>query len=361
MSLLDARTIRVLITILLFVLVIGFLYFAHHTLVAFLFAIFFAYLIDPSVSHVAKLTRSRGSAIAVMYLVLLILLATFFFFVGPRIGHETQRLIETLPGLLGKVSSGQIASDIGSQHGWSRATVQQAQSLLLGQRQTLINIAQAVGLRMADVAKQSWLLVVVPILAAFFLKDGRAVNDALLAFARTHAQREFLQGVLGDLNRMLAHFIRAQLTLAALSSVVYITFLSALRVPYALVLGTAGGIMEFVPVVGPVVAALVILGVAVLMGYSHWLLLIILLSAWRLVQDYVVSPRVMGKSMELHPLAALFGVLGGAEIAGVLGVYLSIPVMASLRIVWRRWQLYANKKNFEPGDGKLVKPAMAKR
>ena len=65
-------------------------------------------------------------------------------------------------------------------------------------------------------------------------------------------------------------------------------------------------------------------------------------------RDYVISPRVMGQSMELHPLAAIFGVLAGGEIAGVLGIYLSIPIMASLRIVWRRWRLYAEKKRFGP-------------
>ena len=62
----------------------------------------------------------------------------------------------------------------------------------------------------------------------------------------------------------------------------------------------------------------------------------------------MVTPRIMGKSMELHPLAAIFGVLAGGEIAGVLGIYLSIPVMAGLRIVWRRWRLYAEKRRFGP-------------
>ena len=76
--------------------------------------------------------------------------------------------------------------------------------------------------------------------------------------------------------------------------------------------------------------------------------LLVFLLGWRLIQDYLVSPRIMGKSMELHPLGAIFGVLAGGEIAGVLGVYLSIPVMASLRIVWRRWRLYAEKKRFGP-------------
>ena len=161
-------------------------------------------------------------------------------------------------------------------------------------------------------------------------------------------QREFLEGVLGDLNQMLAQFIRAQLTLAAFSFIAYIAFMEATRVPYALVLGTAGGMMEFIPVVGPLVAAALIFGVALLLSYPHWPILLAFLGAWRLVQDYVISPRVMGKSMELHPLAAIFGVLAGGEIAGVLGIYLSIPIMASLRIVWRRWRLYAEKKRFGP-------------
>jgi predicted PurR-regulated permease PerM len=90
------------------------------------------------------------------------------------------------------------------------------------------------------------------------------------------------------------------------------------------------------------------MGVAVLAGYAHWAFLLLFLLVWRLIQDYVISPRVMGGSVELHPLAALFGVLAGGEIAGVLGVYLSIPVMAGLRIVWRRWRIYAEKRKFGP-------------
>ena len=150
------------------------------------------------------------------------------------------------------------------------------------------------------------------------------------------------------MNEMLAQFIRAQLTLAALSWVAYASFLGLMKVQYALMLGTAGGILEFIPVVGPLVASLLIMGVALLTGYQHWLIVLIFLIAWRLVQDYMVSPRIMGKSMELHPLAAIFGVIAGSEIAGVLGVYLSIPVMASLRIVWRRWRMYAEKRRFGP-------------
>ena len=348
LSLIDTRTTRVLFTVLLFALGLGFLYVARHTLVAFLFAIFFAYLVAPAVSRLEKLVRGRGRAIAIIYFLLLVLLATFFFFVGPQIARQAQRLSQSLPGLLEQVGSGKIAYQLGKEHGWSAATTEQIRAFLANHRNDLIDLAQRIGLRLADVAKESWLLIVVPILAAFFLKDGRSFSDVLLSSINSRPQREFLQGVLGDLNQMLAHFIRAQLTLAALSMVAYSSFMGLMRVPFALMLGTAGGIMEFIPVVGPLVAGLVIMVVALLMSYGHPLALLVFLLGWRLIQDYLVSPRIMGKSMELHPLGAIFGVLAGGEIAGVLGVYLSIPVMASLRIVWRRWRLYAEKKRFGP-------------
>jgi len=348
LSLIDTRTTRVLFTILLFTLVLGFLYVARRSLMAFLFAVFFAYLMDPAVSRLEKWVRGRGRAVAVIYVLLLILLGTFFFFVGPQIGRQAQRLSEAVPKLLENVGSGQIAEQLGYEHGWSSYTIEQSRDFLKNHRADLTAMAQRIGLRVAEVAQQAWLLIVVPILAIFFLKDAGTFTEVLLSFFHASAQREFLEGVLGDLNQMLAHFIRAQLTLAALSLVVYIAFMSAVRLPYALVLGTAGGMMEFIPVVGPLVAALLIVSVALLTSYPHWITLLVFLGVWRLVQDYVVSPRIMGRSMELHPLAAIFGVLAGGEIAGVLGVYLSIPVMASLRIVWRRWRLYAEKKRFGP-------------
>jgi predicted PurR-regulated permease PerM len=346
LALIDSRTVRVLVTTLFFALGLGFLYIARRTLIAFLFAIFFAYLVDPAVSRVEKWTRRRGRAIALIYLLFVILLGTLFFFVGPRTAHDARRLGEAWPTLTDRVNTGDLAHEIGKERGWSGETTQLLQKVLSDPR--FADVAQQVGIRAAELAKQAWLLIVVPILAIFFLKDGRGFSEVGLSFVQSRPQREFLQDVLADLNQMLAHFIRAQLELAALSLVIYISFMEAAQVPYALVLGTAGGMMEFIPVVGPLVAAVVILSVALLMSYKHWLLLLAFLIAWRLVQDYVVSPRIMGTSMELHPLAAIFGVLAGGEIAGVLGVYLSIPVMASLRIVWRRWRLYAEKKRFGP-------------
>jgi len=349
LQLADARTARVLITVLLFALGLGFLYAARQTLIAFLFAIFFAYLMSPLVSHLEKLLRGRARAIAVIYVLLLGLVVLFFVSTGPRIGRESARLSQSLPAL-SRLSSGQIAQQLGEEHGWNARLVELAHDYLASHSNEIEKMAQALGLWVADVAKQAWLLVIVPVLSIFFLKDGQAFSQILLHLVQSRPQRELLQGVLSDLNQMLAHFIRAQLSLAALTLVAYSSALGLMRMPYALVLGSIGGLLEFIPVIGPLLAALIIIGVSLLASYPHWLGLIVFLGFWRLIQDYVISPRIMGHSMELHPLAAIFGVMAGGEVAGILGIFLSIPVMASLRIVFRRWRLYAEKRKFGPLD-----------
>jgi predicted PurR-regulated permease PerM len=313
-----------------------------------LFAIFFAYLMSPLVNRLETVLRSRVAAIAVIYALLLVLVVVFFVLVGPKVTREGARLGQSLPTLLTQLSSGQIAQQLGAEHGWNKKSIDLAQSFLLSRSAQITQLAQRIGLRVADVFKQAWLFFVVPLLSIFFLKDGRSFSDFLLSTVQSRPQREFLENVLNDLNQMLAHFIRAQLTLAALTLVMYSTVLGIMGVPYALVLGTLGGVLEFIPVVGPLAAALAIVGVALLMSYQHWLILIVFLGIWRLIQDYVSSPRIMGESMELHPLAAIFGVMAGGEVAGILGIYLSIPVMAGLRIIFRRWRLYAEKKKFGP-------------
>jgi predicted PurR-regulated permease PerM len=348
LALIDTRTARVLITVLAFAVALAFVYLARHTLVAFLFAVFFAYLIDPLVSAVQGRLRGRGRAIAAIYLLLIIVVVIFFFFVGPKIVRESQRLVESLPGLVQRVGTGQIAVQIGSERGWSFETQQKLQHFLATHRGDVSRYAARAGTRIAEIVQNIWWLLLIPILAIFFLKDGRVFSDAMLSLISTRPQREFAQGVLSDLNEMLAHFIRAQLILAALSLVVYASVLALLRVPYAAVLGTLGGMLEFIPVVGPLIAAVLILSISFLYSYPHLLALVAFLAAWRVIQDYAVSPRIMGERMELHPLAAIFGVLAGGELAGVIGVYLSIPIMASLRIVWRRWRIYAEKRKFGP-------------
>jgi predicted PurR-regulated permease PerM len=338
----DQRTVSILSTILLFAAVGAFIYGARDVLIAFLFAILFAYLLDPLVSRLQMWTRvSRGSrsiAILEVYAILCLAVAIVLLLVGPGIADEGRKLAAAMPGLFEKVSSGQIAVQIGSRRGWSYNTQLRLQQFLAAHANATLGWFTAAGSRVAAFAQNLIWIVLIPILAIFFLKDGSQFADSLLELTERKRQRQFLAGITEDLNTMLAHYIRSQLILAGLSLVVYMIVLAILRVPYASVLGFLAGAMEFIPVVGPLVGAVAILVVAFLTNYQHLLVVVVFLGVWRLVQDYVNSPRIMGAKLRLHPLAVIFAVLVGGEIGGVIGVYLSIPIAAGLRIIWKRWR-----------------------
>ncbi len=339
----DVRAARIIATALLIAAVLAFIYAARHTLLLFLFAIFFAYLIEPLLERAQTWARiSRGKAIVVVYVVIFGGIGLFVVLVGPRLAREATKLAQSLPSLYERVSTGQIAYQIGSQRGWSQETKTKLQHILSSPevKNAVLRWGETLARRVADLGRSAWWLALIPILAVFFLRDGRRFVEDMLQLLERRRQRQFLRGVLDDINLMLAHFLRAQMVLAALSLCAYTLVLLLLGLSFAVLLGVVGGVLEFIPIVGPLVAAALIVGMAVATGYHHLIFIVLFLGAWRVVQDYVNMPRIMGRHIELHPLATLFGVLVGAEIAGIIGVYLSVPIMATLGILWRRWRAY---------------------
>jgi predicted PurR-regulated permease PerM len=142
-----------------------------------------------------------------------------------------------------------------------------------------------------------------------------------------------LKRIVRRVDTMLGQYMRAQLALAGLSFAFYSVSMLVLRFPYAIALGLLGGALEFLPVVGWIISAAAILTVGFL-THSHWIWMAGLVVAWRLVQDYVNSPHIMGKSLELQPLTVVFALMVGGQMGGIAGVYLSVPTVAVLRIVW---------------------------
>lgn len=341
----DKATARVIVTALLFVVAGAFVFAAWRVIVVFIFAIFVAYVLAPAVAWAQarrRLTQgSRARAILAIYAALGLLIAVLIIFAGPRLVSEGRRLSTQLPAMMDNLVSGKIAWQIGAKRGWSYSTQQHLQDFLANHRNQIEAWARGLGSYAAHFATSVMWIVLVPILAIFFLKDGEEIARMLVESVDRRRERRFLSGLISDIDQVLAQYMRAQLILAGLSIVAYTVVLSLIHLPFAVVLGVLSGVMEFVPVVGPLAAACVDLGVGFLTSFHHLWLLIAFLAIWRVIQDYVNSPRIMGGKLELHPLAVLFGVLAGGEVGGVIGVYLSIPLMATLRIFWRRYQAYA--------------------
>jgi predicted PurR-regulated permease PerM len=253
--------------------------------------------------------------------------------VGPRIVHEGKRLEETLPDLLEKVKSGNIAWQLGGQQGWSYQTQARIQQWLIQHQDDVSRYTQDVTTHLGEaVSNVTWILLV-PIVAIFFLKD-RSLSDSALKLIRAPQQRRVVERIIGDLDTMLAQYVRGQILLSFFAVAAYGGFLLIARLQYALVIAVVAGALEFIPIAGALIALGILIAIAFLTGYSHWLALVGFWVVWRVIQDYVNAPRVMGEGLDLHPLLVIFSVLVGGEVAGILGILLAVPAVAALRILW---------------------------
>ena len=137
------------------------------------------------------------------------------------------------------------------------------------------------------------------------------------------------------MNNMLSKYVRGQVTLIFLMFAVAYGFLHfVFHLKYALLIAILSGFLEIIPVLGPILAttAATIVGIAQ-NGVDCALLIILCYTGARLIEDYIIVPRIMGHYVELHPLAVIFAVLCGEVMAGALGMLIAIPVAASIKVI----------------------------
>jgi predicted PurR-regulated permease PerM len=150
------------------------------------------------------------------------------------------------------------------------------------------------------------------------------------------SRRNELQEIAADVHVLLAQYMRALVLLSTSVFVAYGLFFFLIGVPFGILLAAVAFFLEFIPVLGPLTAAVAILMVAGLSGFQHLLWILIFLIVFQIIQEYLLSPRLMSKGTKLHVLVVIFGVLAGGQIAGIPGSFLAIPILATLRIVYRQ-------------------------
>ncbi len=332
----DAHAFRILFTTLIFFTTLYFLHAARGTLTLFLFSVLFAYFLEPIVTRLENLTRNRLGAIAIVYAILAAVTALLVVLFGPRIAEEAKQLATSIPDIVNQASTGQLLKQISERDHISAMHQQQLQGFFLSHKAAVMQYAADLASRLETPLSHLWWIILIPILSFFFLHSAPAVAVAIVDLGKTHDEKGTLSAIVSDVNVMLGSYIRAQLILAALTAVVLTGVIALMRVPYASILGPIAGLCELIPFLGPAVASALIWGLAILLGYDHVGWLFFALGAWRVIQDYVSAPRIMGRQLEMPPLATIFGVLAGGEIGGVIGALVAVPSLAMLRIFWRR-------------------------
>jgi predicted PurR-regulated permease PerM len=333
----DRRTLNMLLTTLLFAVVLATVYVARGVLIVFAFAILLAYLIDPVVrflqSHALFFRKLRGPHVLEAYLTFLLCLAFIGHALAPGLTSGNGKLYKTAPALIEALSTGEIAESIGQNYHWNEAQRSQLKKILVDHREFTLHFVQdAEGFASNTVAAS----VVVPILAIFFLAEGRGITDAFIQLFFSENNQPAIREIADELNAGLRRYIRAKVILALWSFAFYSAAMLLARYPHAVALGALGGVLEFIPVAGWMSSAAIIVTVGVL-THSHWIWMAALLGVWRLTMDYFVSPRVVGHNLEVHPLLVIFAVMIGAKIDGIVGIYLSIPFIVVVRVLWQKF------------------------
>jgi predicted PurR-regulated permease PerM len=180
-----------------------------------------------------------------------------------------------------------------------------------------------------------WLMLI-PILAFFLLKDAATLRRT---FIRALPHDGQLRGhrLFEELNATLAAYTRAQLLACVLVGSLCGVGFAILGIPYPLVLGVLAGVLEFIPLVGPLVLAALAATIGALHAPMLALWAVVFLGILRVVEDYVIYPRLIRQGIQLHPLAVILAVLAGAELAGVAGMFLAVPTAAIASVVYRHW------------------------
>jgi predicted PurR-regulated permease PerM len=342
---LDGRVLRAVWTAFVFLLIVALIYLARGTIVIFTLAIFLAHLIAPLVDRVQRLIPrriSRNVALAIVYLVLVGVAVAILIPVGAKIGEQASALALRLPDALRSDPLSRFPLP-GWLEEWRPRLTDFLAEQTVGLDDRVLPLLKAVGPGILSGLGNVVAAVLIPILSFFFLKDGRLMRNALVECVQTQRQ-SLADEILDDLHLLVAQYIRALVLLAMATFVFYSVALSALGVPYAVFLAGIAGMLELIPFVGPLTAGVIAILVAALSGYPHLLWILVFMIVYRLFQDYVLSPYLLSSSIEIHPLLVLFGVLAGEQVAGVPGMFFSVPVIAALRIIAvriRRQQAHA--------------------
>jgi predicted PurR-regulated permease PerM len=353
---LDRNAARYTWTAVFIFLLVALLYLIRETLFIFVVALLFAYLLWPLVRLLDRWLpgRSKVPALALVYLILVALLITVGIEVGSRVVLQANSLASRLPGLLAKFqppAGPALSPPIGPQQVTVISTVQN--QLAVHSRDILAMLSNA-ALGVISRAGNLIFAVLVPILSFFFLKDGRSMRGAVLGFLAQGSSRDTAERIAADLHVLLAQYMRALVLLGAVASLTYGIFFSLLGVPYGILLAAVAFPLEFIPMVGPLVENGIVLLIVGLSSSHHLLAVFLFLVAFRFFQDYIVSPQLLSAGMKLHPLLVIFGVLAGGSIAGVAGCFLSVPALATLRIVYRQLLTKAPPAVVSP-DGAVTK------
>ena len=295
-----------------------------HLALVLLFAIVLAFVLSPLVVRIERVIPHRAAAVGITFLATLAVLVAVSVVIAAPLVHESARLSDALPGYVAQLQSGdpvsvlgyQVPEEIRQRAGSALAAVgggfaEQAVSIVVGLLSAIVDV------------------FLVLVIALYLLLDTRRMRAFVLRLLpprpRAHAER-----VEAEVVRVFGAYVRGQLILALVVGVASTLALLVLGVPYAIVLGVLAGILELVPMLGPILGAIPAVLVALFQPFPLVLWVILAFVIIQQLEANLLVPRISGHAVGLHPLAAMLALIAGLEVGGIVGALFAVPLAGVL-------------------------------
>lgn len=326
-----------LVVFLLFVIFYNFRMFFLKLFTPIIWAIIFAYLLNPIVHLIDKRGISRVWSVVIVYISIITIIIFFCFIITPKITKETRNLVELLPKYTNEVND--FVNDLyikieqldkfSPQLSSVKDTITENLDKI---HYAIIHIIKNITSGVFNIFSHIVELVLIPIFTFYFLKDTDYFKKRIIFFIPKKFRNEIIN-IFKDIHVLLNKFIRGQFVVASCVGILSIIALLIIKVNFAFIVGIIAGIANVIPYFGPVFGAVPAVAIALLDTPSKALFVIIAFTIIQQIESAIITPKIVGESVGLHPVTVIISLLIGNEFMGIIGLVFSVPIVASMKII----------------------------
>lgn len=295
-----------------------------------------AYLLSWPVERLSLRMR-RTYAVTIVFCIFLVLLVGLFSSFVPILAEQVQQLIDTIPAMVNHLAefTSKWRITLFPGHEYRIADYWPNLDTIVEQRTPsflahIFNYTQSIVTGTATVLAA---IFIIPLLTLYLLIDSARLKRSLIEFF-SRSIRADVERAIDAVNRSLGRYIYSRVILALFVGVTTTLVLAIFGVPFAILLGLLAFVGEFIPVIGPWMAfvptALIVLATDPVKIIVVGIFLILI----QMIETYLIVPKLMGDTMDLHPLTVIIAMLIGGTLGGIAGLLVAIPAAAALKVIF---------------------------
>lgn len=322
--------------VLVFIIVCLFLYFARTILTPFIIAAFISYIISPLVVKLESYCLRRWVCVVIIAVILASVLMGLLFILIPLLISEYDKLKSSFPEYYECISNYLIIAEDKLENSLPILKRYDLYNIILTKiKEFVVLEAQKTPNYLANIFSVFSAIVLVPMLVLFMLFNAdKNINALISIFPSRHI--ETILSIIYEIDTLFGRFIRGQLLEASFVGIMSIIFLSIIGINFALIIGIVAGIANIIPYLGPFVGLFIALLVGIFQFHTVDIVIKIVV-AYAIIQfldNNFVQPLIVGRNVNLGPVAMLFAMLAGAQIFGFLGIVFAVPIAAIIKTIF---------------------------